>query len=135
MGNEHGAGYRLDQKVVGPQIEDAGHDGWLIQGREDEDRNAAESPHGLADLPAIHIRHHEVQNHQPRRLVLDQAKALDAAISRQHIETVGRQKYRKQVRNGRIVVNRQHKWVHRFAQSYYPVNGRLGSLQVIYRLE
>jgi hypothetical protein len=117
MCDQDSAGHGLDEIVVGSLVKDAGDDGWLVQGGKDENRNAAKRTSGLAYLPTVCVRHHQIQNDYSRGVLADHPKAILATVGNQHVKTVGIQEHGKEIGDGRIVVYRQDKGVHIFAHS------------------
>ncbi len=112
VGNQDGTRHRLDEEVIGSQIQNAGDNGGFIQGGKDKDRYAAKGPRCLAYLPAVHVWHHEIQDDNSGRMLADHPKAIPAAVGDHHLKTGGFQERGKQLGDGRIIVYGQYKRVH-----------------------
>jgi hypothetical protein len=63
MGNQDTAWNGLDEEIVRAGIQNAGYHAGIVKGGKDEDRDVAEAANGSAYFPAIHVRHHKIEEH------------------------------------------------------------------------
>ena len=65
---------RLDQVVVGAELEPLDAVAGLVARAEDDDAAVLVAGDGAAHLPAVHARHHQVDDHQVRLELVDRAQ-------------------------------------------------------------
>jgi len=106
VGDEYAAWHRFDQVVIGAGIQRAGDHAGIVKGREDDDGNVAEGANGFTNFPAVHSRHHQVEQYQAGRFFANELNPFFAAIGREHLEAVRAEKNGEEFGDCGIVVNR-----------------------------
>ena len=76
-----------------------------------------------ADLEAVHVRHHDVEQHDVAFGALAERQRLGAVIGRRDVEIFGRQPRLQQLHVGRNVVDDKNARGHRCTISLCPGNG------------
>ena len=76
----------------GPQRSGLLRESGVCPCRHDDDRErGTQSEDSLEDLHAIHSRHHEIEEHEIRRIMLDQRQGIPAVLSEFHAIASGRE--------------------------------------------
>lgn len=104
VGNQHAAGDWLDEEVVCTGVQDAGNHARVVDGGEDENGGAAELAHRFANLPAVHVGHHQVKQDDVWVFFARELNALRAAVGGDDIKAVSFEQHAHQVCDGGVIV-------------------------------
>ena len=92
--------------LVGHRVQPRG-----LERREEHDGNRREldvGAHHLADVDAVHARHEDVEQHQPRLQLADQRQRLAAVLRLQHVVAEAAERLGEEVEDRRVVVGHEH---------------------------
>src|SRR5437660_46781 len=98
----------LDEVVVGAELEPLDAVGGLVAGREDDESAVAVAGEGPAELPAVHARHHQVEHHDLRLELVDDAQRGAPVGGGAHLEALVAQSHCDEVGDARLVVDDEH---------------------------
>ena len=102
---------RLGHIVVGPQFQPHDLVHAVVAGGEHDDGQVGRElagPHAAADLPAIHLRQHQVEHHQRRGLAGDQVQRRGPVAGRLHTEPLSFEIHPRQFDDVGLVVHDQN---------------------------
>ena len=130
-GDQHEVGRRLGEEIVGAGVEAAHAVARLVERGHHDHRNVLGRRIGLeaaADLEAVHVRHHHVEQHEIAFGALAERQRLGAARRAHHVEIFGGEPRLEQAQVGRHVVDHQDTGGHRRSSSAAPRNWRIVSM-------
>src|SRR3989304_4442625 len=93
MSHEHAAWNWFYEEVIRSQIQNARDHPWIIDRRQDQNGGVAEHPNFAAHLPAIHIRHHQVQKDYVWGFFFGQSYTIRTAIGCNRLEAMRLEKH------------------------------------------
>ena len=109
-------GDRLGEEIVGPGLEAAHPIGRLVERGDHHHRDVVRRQPGLeaaADLEAVHVRHHHVEQHDVALRALADRERLRAAHGGEDVEIFGGEPRLQQLDVGRHVVDDENAGGHR----------------------
>lgn len=104
----------FDEEIIRADIQYTGDHARVVDSGEDEDGGAAELAYRLADLPAVHVRHHEIEQDDVRAFLFGEVDTFRAAVGCDHVEAVGFEQHAHEFGDGDIVINDKNFCVHKF---------------------
>jgi hypothetical protein len=98
---------RLRDVIVGAELETQHLVDLVVARSQHDDRDVATSPQLLADLEAVHLRQHEVEDDEIDSVLIEPAKRLLPIVRLDHAVPVALERIRQQLLDGLLVVHEE----------------------------